>query len=116
VIIIAICLICCAVSGIASFIIQQRMVDKINAALPSEQRIDPIGWWWFKQQRLLQEYRRLDPQCTLMRRQAIWISLGIVAIAIASTVMFRSIFSGLWLGLGGAIILWFSLRMSRPKS
>ena len=117
IIISVLCILCSMASGIALSIIQQRMIDKVNAALPPEQRYDFLGRWYPKHGGLLQEYRRLDPQGTLIRRRAIWISIGMFAMALlAATVIFRSIFVGLLLVLFGAITLWLQLRISRTKS
>lgn len=109
------CLICGAVSGLASTIVQLRMVDKVNAVLPSERRFSIIGWEWFKHQRLLKEYRRLYPAGPLVRRSMIWHCLGFAAIAVASAVVMKSIIVALCFASFGALHIWFNLRISRPR-
>jgi hypothetical protein len=56
IIVVVLGVICMAVSGIAGIIVPLHMVDKVNAALPSERRFSMIGWEWFKSQKLLKEY------------------------------------------------------------
>jgi hypothetical protein len=110
------CLICGAVSGLAGTIVHLRMVDKVNAALPSERRFEVIGWGWFKIQRLLREYRRLYPEGPLIRPLMIWNSLGFAAIVVIAAVFMRSIILVLWFASMAMLILWLRFRTSRPES
>jgi len=104
-----------AVAGFASAIVQFHMVDKVNAALPSERRFATIGWEWFKQQGLLRECRRLYPAGPLVRRLTIWNSLGFAAVAITAAVVMKSIIVALCFASFGALLMWLSWRTSRPS-
>ena len=104
-----------AVSGIAGCLVQFHIVDKVNAALPSERRFSMIGWELFKYQRLLKEYRQLYPAGPLVRRLMIWHSLGFAAVAVVSAVAMKSIIGALLFASFGALIIWLSLWASRPR-
>jgi hypothetical protein len=115
IIVVVLGVICMAVSGIAGILVQLHMVDKVNAALPSERRFSMIGWEWFKYQRLLKEYRRLYPAGPLVHRLMIWHCLGFAAVAVASAVVMKSIIVALCFASFGALLILFSLRTSRPR-
>jgi hypothetical protein len=116
IIVVVLCVICMAVSGIAGTLIQSRMVDEVNAALPSERRFALLDWEWFKYRRLLNEYRRLYPAGSLVSHLMIWYSLGLAAVVVASAVVMRSIIDPFWFASGGVLLMWLCFRTSRPQS
>ena len=100
----------CLAIGVMSMATFDRMVEEVNPQLAHDQQFDPVGWHRPKYRRLIQEYRRLNPQGHLIRR-AVWLSGALVAVVLAAGwLMGFSLASVLFVGLAGSSSLWLVFR------
>jgi hypothetical protein len=78
-----------AAGGITSALLQIRMVEKLNALLPAEERFSLLGWYFGKLLRFSRLYRARFPHDLLWRA---WMStitgLFVALLAAASTLLY----------------------------
>ena len=100
----------CLVIGILSMATLDRMVEEVNPRLTHDRQFEVVGWHHLKYRRLIQEYRRLNPQGRLIRR-AVWLSSASLVILLAACwFMGFGPASLLFLGLTGSGSLWLVFR------
>ena len=87
-----------------------KMVDQVNAKLPTEQQFSELWWHYFKLRRLLVEYRRLYPLGTLDKRLRFLTGIGLSAVVVMAWQLGFPPPPILWLGVAGAFSLWFAYR------
>ena len=116
VIVVILCVICMAVSGLVGTLTDLRMVDELNKSRPSEAKFTTIGWRVnLELYDVLSEYRRLFPGAALLRR-AIWCYVcGILAVTVAAGILI-GILGAAWLGFGGAFLGWLTWWISSPRT
>ena len=59
-------LVCSAICGIATTLVNTEMVYEVNERLPEGSRFELAGWYFTKYQRLHREYKRLYPSGRLL--------------------------------------------------
>jgi hypothetical protein len=116
VIVVILCAICMAVSGLVGALTGLRMVDDLNKGRPPEAKFTAIGWRAnFELYDVLSEYRRLYPRAALLRR-AIWSYVcGFLAVTVAAGIL-TGILGAAWLAFGGAFLGWLTWRISSPRA
>jgi hypothetical protein len=70
--------------GLISALVNQRMVEQVNIKLPSEERIEPLGWYFSNTQRLHREYKKLHPEGHLLVTARLLIALMISGLLICT--------------------------------
>ncbi len=104
VIVVILCVICMAVSGLVGTLTGLRMVDDLNKGRPPEAKFTTIGWRAnFELDDVLSEYRRLFPGAALLRR-AIWSYVcGFLAVTVAAGIL-TGILGAAWVSLRRGIL------------
>src|SRR5438552_14099446 len=80
-------LLCVGGFGLAATINQFAIVDAVNARLPTDDQFDPFWWYRPKTLRLHSAYRRLYPDGSLLRGQAILAALALFCLVLAATLL-----------------------------
>ena len=73
-----------SVCGLVSALANHRMVEQVNKKLPGEERIEPLGWYFSKTQRLHRVYRKLHPDGNLLLMVRLLIALMIFGLLICA--------------------------------
>src|SRR5438128_9821596 len=100
-------LFCVGGFGLATAINHFGIIDAVNAKLPTDNHFEPLGWYLPKTLRLHSAYRRLYPDGTLLRRQAVLAVLALVCLVLAATLLGFGFLGIAWLGGLGLLLLWF---------
>jgi hypothetical protein len=108
-------LFCVGGLGLAAAINHFAIIDAINAKLPTDNHLKPLGWYLPKTLRLHSAYRRLYPDGTLLRRQALLAALALVCIVLAATLLGFGFLGIAWLGGLGLLSLWF-VYIRKPRT
>ena len=116
IIVVALCTVCMAVSGLVGTLTSWRMIDDLNKERPAEAQFTAIGWRAnFEFHKVLSEYRRLYPGAALLRR-AIWAYVaGVLAVTVAAGIL-TGVFGAAWLGFVGAILGGLTWWASSPRT
>jgi len=107
-------LLCSGGFGLAATINNGAIVDAVNAKLPSDAQVDPLGLSFTKTQRLHREYRRLYPEGRLLWREGALGGLGFFCVLVAALFMGLGFIVIVWPGSFGALMLWFTYFRKRP--
>jgi hypothetical protein len=116
IIVVILCVICMAVSGLVGTLTDLRMVDELNKGRPPEAKFTTIGWRAnFELYDVLSEYRRLFPGAALLRR-AIWCYVcGFLALTVAVGIVTGTL-GAAWLAFAGAFLGWLTWKISSPRA
>jgi hypothetical protein len=79
-----IALVFAAACGLISALANLRMVEQVNNKLPREERIEPLGWYFSKTQRLHREYMKLHPDGHLLLMVRLLIALMIFGLLVCA--------------------------------
>lgn len=93
-----------------------EIVDAVNAKLPESERFEPLGWYPAKTLRLHREYRRLYPLGRLLRRQGITAAIMLGCLVIVGGLLGFGVLGFVWIGGGGALLLWFTYFRNAASS
>src|SRR5438093_3892893 len=91
-------LLCVGGFGLTASINNFAIVDAVNAKLPTADQFDPFWWYLPKTLRLHSAYRRLYPDGSLLRREAILAALGLVCLLLAATLLGFGFLGIVWVG------------------
>ena len=77
-------LVCASTSGIVASFANLEMVDKVNEKLPSEDQFGQLGWYWSKNLRLRQQYKRLYPSGRLLLKIRMLLALMLTSLLVCA--------------------------------
>jgi hypothetical protein len=108
-------LFCVGGFGLAAAINGFAIIDAVNTKLPPDERFAELGWYLPKTLRLHAAYRRLYPDGTLLRRQALLAAFALVCLVLAATLLGFGFPGIAWLGGLGLLSLWF-VYIRKPRT
>lgn len=105
---------CVSGFGLAAYITHLAIVEAVNSRLPPPKQFEELGWGPGKTYRLRNEYRRLYPEGTLLRRAGILSYVSLFSLVVAAMLLGFGVLLTAWIGGAGALGLWFFYFNNRP--